>query len=219
MSLAITGMLSACATGDKLPQHGQTQVRESVQQVPTDVGPKFVDCTVSYCPQRTAKTIGWPEVKGQETPVVQQAVDVKPAVPSEPASSPTSPTLAPQEKVIGRAIVHFAWNSAVLSAQEKAKLAQLGPLMANATRVRVVGRTDATGPGDANDRLANQRALAVMLQMRDVLVSVEKNRVAVQSKGLCCYIAENKSKSGRSLNRRAEVEIYGTSDIDPSKDN
>ena len=39
---------------------------------------------------------------------------------------------------------------------------------------------------------------------------IEKNRVYTEGKGLTQPVADNKTKEGRSKNRRVEVEVVGT---------
>jgi len=196
--------LVGCAA-PKEPSHGDAFSDDRIQQVITATGPKFVDCAISHCPTRTPKSIG-----GDEPEVRIEAPAVKAVPPRvEPASSAPVEGKQAQEQLLKSVTVHFKWNSADLGPSEKARLNDLAPVLRDAKRVRVVGRTDGTGAGHANDRLANKRAMNVMLYLRDVVNGVQDNKVELSSKGLCCYVADNETNAGRSMNRRAEVQVYG----------
>lgn len=193
--------LIGCAA-PKEASHGGEHSEDRIQQVITATGPKFVDCAISHCPKRTPKSIG-----GDEPEVRIEAPAVK-AVPPRVASASSAP-MQVQEQLLKSVTVHFKWNSADLGPSEKARLNELAAVLKDAKRVRVVGRTDGTGAGHANDRLANKRAMNVMLYLRDVVNGVQDNKVELSSKGLCCYVADNETNAGRSMNRRAEVQVYG----------
>lgn len=202
--LVCAASLLGCAV-PKEPSHGDAFSDERIQQVSTATGPKFVDCAVSHCPMRTPKSIG-----GEEPEVRIQAPVVKAVPPSvAPAASVPVEVQQAHEQLLKSATVHFKWNSADLGPSEKARLNELAPVLKDAKRVRVVGRTDGTGAGHANDRLANKRAMNVLLYLRDVVNGVQDNKVELSSKGLCCYVADNETNAGRSMNRRAEVQVYG----------
>lgn len=203
-SVVCAASLLGCAA-PKEASHGEALSGDQIQQVITATGPKFVDCSVSHCPTRTPKSIG-----GDEPEVRIEAPAVK-AVQSRvaPESNALVEVQQAQEQLLKSVTVHFKWNSADLGPSEKARLNDLAPVLKDGKRVRVVGRTDGTGAGHANDRLANKRAMNVMLYLRDVVNGVQDNKVELSSKGLCCYVADNETNAGRSMNRRAEVQVYG----------
>lgn len=202
--VACVTVLFGCAT-QKEASHGEALNSDRIQQVSTATGPKFVDCAIAHCPARTPKSIGG---EGSEVRVEGPVVKAMPE-PITPASKEPEAVKVAAEKLLKSVTVHFKWNSAELEPAEKVRLNELAPILKDAKRVRVVGRTDGTGAGTANDRLANKRAMNVMLYLRDVVNGVHDNKVELNSKGLCCYVADNETHAGRSMNRRAEVQVFG----------
>ena len=75
-------------------------------------------------------------------------------------------------------------------------------------RVEVAGHTDNTGGRALNERLSVARAESV----KNYLVSkgIEANRVYTEGKGEASPVADNKTKEGKSKNRRVEIEVVGT---------
>lgn len=73
-------------------------------------------------------------------------------------------------------------------------------------KIRLTGHTDSVGSTSSNQVLGQWRADVV----RDYLVSkgVPANRITALSKGERDPIASNRTKDGRSKNRRTELEIY-----------
>jgi outer membrane protein OmpA-like peptidoglycan-associated protein len=116
-----------------------------------------------------------------------------------------------QEQHTLRATVRFPFADATLTQEAKVELRKLAPQLASATRIRVTGYTDDQGAAQPNDRLATQRALAVVLHLRDEL-GVAGAHVTGTGRPLCCYRAPNRDDAGRATNRRAELDI----DLSPS---
>ena len=152
---------------------------------------------------RSAKSIG------VDAPAIRIDVPTDAPKPIQTVVKKPQELVLVSEQLLRSVTVRFRWNSAQLDPKEKARLNELASILKDAKRVRVLGRTDGTGTGDANDRLANKRAMSVMLHLRDVVNGTSEDKVQLSSKGLCCYVADNQTKAGRSNNRRAEVEIYG----------
>jgi outer membrane protein OmpA-like peptidoglycan-associated protein len=73
------------------------------------------------------------------------------------------------------------------------------------TSIIVEGHTDSVGKEDKNMELSRRRAEAV----RDLLVQrgVSDSRIQVEAYGETRPIADNKSDSGRRLNRRVEIKV------------
>lgn len=192
-------LLAACATKEEPSKAAQKARQDRIQQVDLpSTGLTFVRCGEGNCPQRTPKTIALQ----QPEPVVQKAPEIQ-ALPK---------VTAPEKKevLLERVVVRFDWGKSNLSEVEKSKLRRVAGKLLLATRLRVVGRTDGTGAEAYNDRLANERAQTVMTYLEEVLVKAVESKVELGGKGLCCYVADNKTKQGRSQNRRAEIEIYGS---------
>lgn len=101
--------------------------------------------------------------------------------------------------------VRFNFGSARVSIPEEetaalAREAKASPL------VMLRGRTDGPTETPAESRLARERAAAV----RDLLVAagVDPARIRATYQPAGDHVADNTEASGRSLNRRVEVEIY-----------
>ena len=83
------------------------------------------------------------------------------------------------------------------------------PLLADAKAAPLVllrGRTDGASDALAESRIARERATAV----RDYLVAagVDPARIRATYQPIGDHVADNGSDSGRSLNRRVEIELY-----------
>ncbi|HRH85839.1 MAG TPA: OmpA family protein [Rubrivivax sp.] len=83
------------------------------------------------------------------------------------------------------------------------------PLIADAKAAPLVllrGRTDGSKDALAESRIARERAAAV----RDYLVAsgVDPARIRATYQPVGDHVADNSSDSGRSLNRRVEIELY-----------
>ncbi len=102
----------------------------------------------------------------------------------------------------------FASGKSVLEAPSGKVLDQLIALLAAypKNRVLVEGHTDSTGDKTYNLKLSELRAKAV----RDYLIKrggYESSRFSVTGYGVTKPVADNKTRAGRSLNRRVEVTI------------
>jgi outer membrane protein OmpA-like peptidoglycan-associated protein len=71
-------------------------------------------------------------------------------------------------------------------------------------RIKIIGRTDSTGPLAFNESLALARALAVRDHLRKTHPTLAAT-LTLQARGACCFIASNDNLAGRTQNRRAEV--------------
>lgn len=132
--------------------------------------------------------------------------------PAEPvvAAKPASPPADKPSKVTYAADALFDFDKAVLKPEGKAKLDDLvGKVKGiNLEVVIAVGHTDSVGAAGYNQKLSVKRAEAVKAYL--VSKGIEKNRVYTEGKGLTQPVADNKTKEGRSKNRRVEVEVVGT---------
>jgi len=84
-----------------------------------------------------------------------------------------------------------------------------GPLVADAKAAPLVllrGRTDGSSDAPVESRIARERAAAV----RDYLVAagVDPARIRATYQPVGDHVADNSSDTGRSLNRRVEIELY-----------
>ena len=134
------------------------------------------------------------------------------AKPAAPAAAAPAVAAAPAaaSKVTYAADALFDFDKAVLKPAGKAKLDDLvGKVKGiNLEVVIAVGHTDSVGAAGYNQKLSVKRAEAVKAYL--VSKGIEKNRVYTEGKGLTQPVADNKTKEGRSKNRRVEVEVVGT---------
>lgn len=153
-------------------------------------------------------------------PKVAPAV-ARPAPTPAPAAAPAAasaakaapvPVPAPvaPAKVSYAADALFDFDKAVVKPEGKAKLDDLvGKVKGvNLEVIIAVGHADAVGGDAYNQKLSVKRSEAVKAYL--VSKGIEKNRVYTEGKGEKQPVADNKTKEGRSKNRRVEVEVVGT---------
>ena len=102
----------------------------------------------------------------------------------------------------------FKTNKYALSDDEKAKLADLAnKLKADDKNVylEIQGHADATGTADYNMQLGEERAEAVRLFLNEQGVAL--NRMNIISYGKTVPVADNKTRQGRSQNRRVQIVV------------
>lgn len=101
----------------------------------------------------------------------------------------------------------FPTNGTTLSASAKSDLSRFATSLLNnpETNVQIFGFTDNTGSYQANERVANGRADAVMTYL--VNCGVSPTRLTAQGVPMADYIASNDTPEGRAQNRRVEIYI------------
>jgi outer membrane protein OmpA-like peptidoglycan-associated protein len=102
--------------------------------------------------------------------------------------------------------IEFATGQATISAVSASRLDSIArAASACPGTLRIEGHTDNTGSAALNDSLSQRRAEAV----RDALIvrGVDASRLAAQGFGSREPKADNRSASGRALNRRIEIEV------------
>lgn len=126
-----------------------------------------------------------------------------------PAPAPV-PVPVAAAKVTYAADAFFDFDKSVLKPEGKAKLDDLVAKVKdiNLEVVIAVGHTDAVGTDGYNQKLSVRRSEAVKAYL--VSKGIEKNRIYTEGKGEAQPVADNKTKEGRSKNRRVEVEVVGT---------
>ncbi len=129
--------------------------------------------------------------------------------PAKPAATP-APAPAVASKVTYAADAFFDFDKAVLKPEGKAKLDDLvGKVKGiNLEVIIAVGHTDSIGSDAYNQKLSVKRSEAVKAYL--VSKGIEKSRVYTEGKGEKQPVADNKTKEGRSKNRRVEIEVVGT---------
>ena len=128
-----------------------------------------------------------------------------------PKEAPPPPPKA--EKVTYAADAFFEFDKATLKDGGMASLDELVDKLGTMALevVIAVGHADSTGPEAYNQGLSVRRAESV----KGYLVSkgVEANRVYTEGKGESQPIADNSTKAGRAKNRRVEIEVVGTRQV------
>jgi len=147
--------------------------------------------------------------KAAPAPAPAPAAAPAPAPAAKPAPAP-APAPVAAAKVTYAADAFFDFDKAVLKPEGKAKLDDLVAKVKdiNLEVIIAVGHTDATGSDAYNQGLSVKRSEAVKAYL--VSKGIEKNRVYTEGKGEKQPVADNKTSSGRSKNRRVEVEVVGT---------
>ena len=159
---------------------------------------RFAQCVPPACPTRTPKTLA---LEPPSQPIGREAT-VAPAESVAPAPLAQDPaTEAENSRTV---IVQFGLGSAKLSSAARSQLngAMGDPL--HVRRIKIVGRTDSTGPLAFNESLALARAIAVRDHLRKTHPTLAAT-LTLQARGACCFIASNDTVAGRTQNRRAEV--------------
>jgi OOP family OmpA-OmpF porin len=152
---------------------------------------------------------------GCDGAIVPPAPAAKPAPVAAPAPAPApkpapKPAPAVASKVTYAADAFFDFDKAVLKPEGKAKLDDLvGKVKGiNLEVIIAVGHTDSVGSDAYNQKLSIKRSEAVKAYL--VSKGIEKSRVYTEGKGEKQPVADNKTKEGRSKNRRVEIEVVGT---------
>ncbi len=145
--------------------------------------------------------------KAAAAPAPAAPAAAAPAAKAAPAPAPAPVAAA---KVTYAADAFFDFNKAVLKPAGKAKLDDLvGKVKGiNLEVIIAVGHTDSVGTDAYNQKLSVKRSEAVKAYL--VSKGIEKNRVYTEGKGEAQPVADNKTKEGRSKNRRVEIEVVGT---------
>ena len=133
-----------------------------------------------------------------------------PPPPAAPAAKPAAKPAPVAEKVTFASDVLFDFDKAILKNEGKAKLDDLAAKVKNINLevVIAIGHTDSIGSDAYNQKLSVRRAESVKAYL--VSKGVEPNRVYTEGKGEKQPVASNKTKEGRAMNRRVEIEAVGT---------
>lgn len=128
-----------------------------------------------------------------------------PPPPPPPPSPPPPP--APGTKLETLAGPHFAFDSAALTVEGRARVGAAARALRDHAdvRVRVEGHTDAIGSDAYNLRLSERRAVTV----HDALVAegIDAGRIEAVGLGKSQPIADNRTPEGRAQNRRVDIVV------------
>jgi outer membrane protein OmpA-like peptidoglycan-associated protein len=142
-----------------------------------------------------------------QTPGPEPPAPAPPAPPPPPQPPPPLPASL-QKIVLDDAILHFADDQAVLSAEGVAAIRRMGrelmPYAGDYVLV-VTGYTSSTGRTAWNTALSARRAAAVGKVLE--YSGIPANRIRTRGKGPADPVASNASRSGQAHNRRVEIEL------------
>lgn len=107
--------------------------------------------------------------------------------------------------------VHFAFNKFTITQDSYPYLDSIVATMKKfpQTKVRVDGYSDIIGPEMANVIISKQRALEVRRYLMHK--GIDTKRIIVKANGYSDPVADNKTRSGRALNRRATMVVRNDS--------
>jgi outer membrane protein len=139
-------------------------------------------------------------------PVAEPVAAPPPPPPPRPAPPPPPPAEVVPE-VISLEGVHFAFDSAQITADDRGLLREAVEVLKRNPQVRVeaAGHTDSVGSAAYNQGLSERRARAV----RDYLISngIAPERLTYRGYGQTMPIADNATDEGRTANRRVELRV------------
>jgi len=140
---------------------------------------------------------------------------LKPVAAATPPSAPPpasvpAPRPAPViQKVTLSTDTLFDFDKSVVKPEGRRELddlvAQLPQIQLEV--ILAVGHTDSVGSAAYNQKLSMRRAEAVKAYL--IGKGVSPSRISISGKGETQPVADNRSRQGRALNRRVEVEIIG----------
>lgn len=168
---------------------------------PTPKKPVFKNVVFKNATQSTAQTN---ENKAPLATPLLASNNVMSGEPPRPASSETDSNTPPKDS---RILIHFDWAKAEISEADSTRIHEYSKDKSDAN-YSVIGYTDNTQSEQAtlgNTELAIRRAEVVKQAL--IAAGVSEARIATQGRGMCCYVSDNDTEKGRSLNRRVEISI------------
>jgi len=129
-----------------------------------------------------------------------------PAPPVEPPPAPAPKPAPVAEKIVLNG-VQFDFDKAVIKAEYYPVLdAAVSVLKQHGGKqVMITGHTCSMGPEDYNQKLSERRAAAVKAYLVDKGIS--SSRLMTKGAGESSPVADNATKDGRKMNRRAELQV------------
>jgi outer membrane protein OmpA-like peptidoglycan-associated protein len=127
--------------------------------------------------------------------------------PAPPVEPPPAPKPAPVAEKIVLNGVQFDFDKAVIKAEYYPVLdAAVSVLKQHGDKqVMITGHTCSMGPDAYNQKLSEKRAAAVKNYL--TAKGISASRLMTQGAGEAKPVADNKTKDGRKMNRRAELQV------------
>lgn len=148
--------------------------------------------------------------------VAKTGPEEAPKPPTPPA--PSAETKAVVDKASGQILIYeqvkFATGKATIDPSSNALLDTIAKLLTenpDVARVRVEGHTDDKGVKASNDKLANDRAAAVVKYLT-TNGKIDAKRLFAKGYGPGCPMVANDNDDNRAKNRRVEFVILGEKD-------
>ncbi len=103
--------------------------------------------------------------------------------------------------------IFFDYNQASIRSGSQAALDAVASIMKERPRLRIEvrGHTDATGGEEYNQKLSEERAMAVRTAL--ISLGVEEGRIRARGFGMSQPVATNETEEGRAKNRRTEFVV------------
>ena len=113
----------------------------------------------------------------------------------------------------------FDFNKATLSAKAKQNLDKFAAEMTDLpdTDIAILGHTDNVGSAEANQKVSDNRALAVSNYLQTKGIAAE--RITAEGHSYNDPVADNSTAAGRAQNRRVEVFIYANENMIKAAEN
>ena len=144
----------------------------------------------------------------------QATAQPAPGAPAGQAAQSTETAVSPAvQKVSVKGTARFDPAKAEINSEDGTRLMTEVRSVKNVSwqTIRVTGHTDSLGPEDYNQSLSERRAEAVQAFLIDK--GVKPERIRIDARGETTPVASNKTASGRSQNRRVEIEFQGVQSL------
>jgi outer membrane protein OmpA-like peptidoglycan-associated protein len=172
------------------------------EEAPTNEPPAASEPSRTAEPSRTTE----PARPAPTRPAPTRPTPTRRPPPTRPLPPPAETSGAPRL----RQRIEFASESARIAPEEEPKLHELREALARdrgIRRVRIVGHADDSGPAGFNQRLSEQRALAVLRWL--ARHGIRRSRLEAVGVGSSQPRAAGTSDAARQENRRVEIEVTG----------